>query len=433
MSDETLKIPRMALLGVTERARYNRAGRPELSTIDLLGLRYVVPSFLFPLDLSSFSLVLAAYSPELAELGTTVLRDEDGNELFRVELQHKILEGPFETITSESEDNRPDAIFAIGDQPAWRILLVPLSGQILDKPKMLQALQVTKQGEIGLGQLHFILAQVPALTPDRLAAIKSDPRSSKSLRMDLGCKYCESKMRIYATIDKPTELDPGLIWYQDVPESFECSCGRTKFPLESIRSNAHALLGRTNVAPRNVRFSMLYERGALDEMSQEFLELLDRDTGEEEVQQFLSKNPIIFHFLAPYRLFDKPPILSKHKADFAVLDARGILTLVELERPGIRILRKDEAASADMEHAISQVRDWLFQYERHRAAVLECLNLKDHEVTQVRGLVIAGRDKNAPAEALRKFKWQDRGAIDCMTYDDLLSMFTTLSREVSLL
>lgn len=125
-----------------------------------------------------------------------------------------------------------------------------------------------------------------------------------------------------------------------------------------------------------------------------------------------------------------PPILSKHQADFAILDSRGTLWFVEIERPDILLLRKDGATSAEMEHAISQVRDWLFLYEKHRGAVLECLDLRDHAVTRVRGLVIAGRDEGYDVENLRKFKWQDRGAIDCMTYDDLLSSCATLSREM---
>jgi hypothetical protein len=33
-------------------------------------------------------------------------------------------------------------------------------------------------------------------------------------------------------------------------------------------------------------------------------------------------------------------------------------------------------------------------------------------------------------EKLRRFKWQDRGAIDCMTYEDLLSVLAALDRDL---
>jgi hypothetical protein len=177
-------------------------------------------------------------------------------------------------------------------------------------------------------------------------------------------------------------------------------------------------------------FSTLYEHDAIERVSGDFLQLVRTSPREEDIQQFLAKNPIVFHFLSPVRIFEKPPILLKHQADFAILDSRGTLFFVEIERADILLLRRDGAASAEVEHAISQVRDWLFLYEKHRAAVLECLDLRDRDVTRVRGLLIAGRDQGCDAENLRKFKWQDRGAIDCMTYDDLLAIFASLSREM---
>jgi hypothetical protein len=192
----------------------------------------------------------------------------------------------------------------------------------------------------------------------------------------------------------------------------------------------HALLGQPNVTTKNLTYSTLYEHGAIDQLSEDLLYLLNKDPREEELQQFLSQNPVLFHFLSPQHLFVKPPILSIHQADFAILDTRGTLFFVEIERPDILLLRKDGAISAEMEHALTQVRDWLFLYEKHRAAVLQCLDLADPEVTRARGMVLAGRDQPYDTENLRRFKWQDRGAIDCITYDDLLGMFATLGREM---
>jgi len=192
----------------------------------------------------------------------------------------------------------------------------------------------------------------------------------------------------------------------------------------------HGMLGNVGATPENLTFTTLYEHKAIDRIIKDFTELVGNATKEEELQQFLSKNPIAFHFLTPQRLFVKPDILNKHETDFAIIDSRKNLWLIEIERPDILLLRKDGATSADMEHAISQVGDWLYQYEKHRAAVLDCMEIGEKEVTQVRGLVIAGRDKDYDAENLRKFKWRDRGKIECMTYDDLLNCSTTLSREM---
>ncbi len=430
--DNSTVVPRIALLGICSRARYERGEPPELSYIDILGLRKVVLPYIYPFDASTQYLALAVYGIEISNPGAVVLRKRDGNQVFRCDIK---AQSSSETAIANSNgkkhsDPKSGILVAVSDMPSWTVLLAPLNGVVLNEPQTLEAFLLTNEGDIPLGGLVFGLASAPPLTPDRIAAIKSDPRAIKALRLHLGCKHCDSKLKVFAALEKPEEVGEGLIWYQDVPESFECSCGKTKLTLGILRTNMQALLGNRDIDARNLSFSALYEHRAIDHTSSDLLHLIKSKPREEDVQQFLSKNPIIFHFLSPLRLYEKPPILSKHQADFAILDSRGTLLLVEIERPDILLIRKDGATSAEMEHAISQVQDWLFLYEKHRGAVLDCLDLGDREVTRVRGLVIAGRDGGYDAEKLRRFKWQDRGAIDCMTYDDLLSIFATLNREM---
>jgi hypothetical protein len=419
--------PRLALLGVCDRARREQGNQPVLSHIDILGLRKVVLPYIYPFDASNLYLALAIYGIELSNPGSVVLRNRQGNELFRVNMITT------ELSSENSKDNKSSdkgMLVAVGDIPSWTVFLVPLKDVVLNEPQTVEAFLLGNGDDISLGVLSFGLAGAHPLTPDRIAAIKSDPRAIKALRLQLGCKYCDSKLKVTAALEKHKSDEGDAIWYQDVPDSFDCSCGKTHMNLDIIRTNMHALLGQRNMSAKNLSFSALYEERAIDLIAEEFLQLLRSTPKEEEVQQFISKNPIIFHFLSPLRLFEKPPILSKHQADFAILDSRGSLIFVEIERPNILLLRKDGATSAEMEHAISQVRDWLFLYEKHRSAVLECLDLQDREVTRVKGLVIAGRDEGHKTEDLRKFKWQDRGAIDCMTYDDLLNICATLIREM---
>jgi len=432
MTKSKIITPRIALLGVCHRARFERGDPPELSHIDVLGLRKVVLPYIYPFDASGQYLALAVYGIELSNPGAVVLRSRDGKQVFRADISTspEIVKCDSNGIKGDSSES--GILVSVGDAPSWTMFLAPLSGVILNEPQTIDAFLLDDEGEIPLGVLAFGLAGAPPLTPDRIAAIKSDPRAIKALRLNLGCKHCDSKLRILAALEKPKEKedDRDLIWYQDVPEAFECSCGKTNLPLNILRTNMHVLLGKTDIDEKNLSFSVLYEHRAIEQVSKELLSLVKNKPREEIVQQFLSKNPIVFHFLSPIRLFEKPPLLSKHQADFAILDSRGALIFVEIERPDIRIIRKDGAASAEMEHAISQVRDWLFLYEKHRGAVLECLDLRDREVTRVGGLVIAGRDGGYDTEKLRRFKWQDRGSIDCMTYDDLLSIIATLNREM---
>jgi hypothetical protein len=430
MTKENLTAPRIALLGICDRARYEHGNSPYLSHIDILGLRKVVLAYIFPFDTSSLYLVLAVYGIELSNPGAVVLRNRDGAQVFRIDITATAKVNIASDSDLKNEDPDSGILVAVGDVPSWTVFLAPLKGIVLNEPQILEAFLLTDERDVSLGMLSFGLAGAPLLTPDRIAAIKSDPRAIKAVRLNLGCKHCDSKLKVLAALQKPEESEDDTIWYQDLPDSFDCSCGKTNMSLDILRSNMHALLGRRDINVKNLSFSALYEHRAIDQISEGFLKLIKENPREEEIQKFLSKNPIVFHFLSPFRLFEKPPILSKHQADYAILDSRGTLFFVEIERPDILLLRKDGATSAEMEHAISQVRDWLFLYEKHRGAVLECLDLRDREVTRVRGLVIAGRDESYNAEDLRKFKWQDRGAIDCMTYDDLLSIFATLSREM---
>jgi len=430
MIGNKLITPRIALLGICHRARYQRGDQPVLFYIDILGLRKVVLPYIYPFDASAHYLALAVYGIELSNPGAVVLRSRDGNQVFRVDISASPEIDIAGSKSTKGDNSESGILVAVGDAPSWTMFLAPLNGVVLNEPQTLEAFLVDEEGEIPLGILAFGLASAPPLTPDRIAAIKSDPRAIKALRLQLGCKHCDSKLKVFAALEKTKECDKDFIWYQDVPEYFKCSCGKTSFSLNILRTNMHALLGKRDIDAKNLSFSALYEHRAIDQISQELLHLAKTKPREEDVQRFLSKNPIVFHFLSPLRLYEKPPILSKHQADFAILDSRGTLIFVEIERPDIRLIRKDGATSAEMEHAISQVRDWLFLYEKHRAAVLECLDLRDREVTRVRGLVIAGRDQGYDSEKLRRFKWQDRGVIDCMTYDDLLSILATLNREM---
>lgn len=49
-----------------------------------------------------------------------------------------------------------------------------------------------------IGSVHFHYRKAPALTPDQVKAIESDPNYMKAIRIDLGCKFCPHKAeRIY--------------------------------------------------------------------------------------------------------------------------------------------------------------------------------------------------------------------------------------------
>jgi len=161
----------------------------------------------------------------------------------------------------------------------------------------------------------------------------------------------------------------------------------------------------------------------------ELLKLIETDAPEEKIQQFLQLHPIFLFQFLPVLLLYKAPILRKYVTDFVVLNLRDVLILIEIERPGLRLLRKDGGITADLQHAIDQVRRWLRVFENHRAAALYTLDPKLHEVARVRGIVIAGRNPEDEGQALllRSMSWGD---IELYTYDDLLLGVTEMIKRM---
>ena len=318
MTKDNPIAPRIALLGLCERARYQRGDPAYLSQIDILGLRKVVLAYIYPFDTSGLFLTMAAYGMESSNPGAVVLRNRDGVQVFRVDIRTNAQGDTTLDKDLKNEDPDSGAFAVVGGLPSWTVFLAPLKGIVLNQPQTLEAFLLTDDQEIPLGVFSFGLAGAPPLTPDRIAAIKSDPRALKTVYLILGCKHCDSKLKVVAALEKPEKSEGDGVWYQDLQSQFTCSCGKTNISLDILKSNMHALLGKTDIAAKNLSFSTLYEHDAIERVSGDFLQLVRTSPREEDIQQFLAKNPIVFHFLSPVRIFEKPPILSKHQADFAI-------------------------------------------------------------------------------------------------------------------
>jgi hypothetical protein len=125
-----------------------------------------------------------------------------------------------------------------------------------------------------------------------------------------------------------------------------------------IRANLHAMLGHRYGEGDLISFLPLYERSSLESLRTDFAQLLQGAKKEEQVQQFIQKNPVILHQFPAERLFPKPPILTFFVADFAIVTHQRELILVELEKPTTQLLKKDGGVAAPLSHAFDQVRDW---------------------------------------------------------------------------
>jgi hypothetical protein len=91
----------------------------------------------------------------------------------------------------------------------------------------------------------------------------------------------------------------------------------------------------------------------------EFMRLLQSHQREEVFQKFIEENPILLRQFPAVQILFKPPILTYHIADFAVLSPQRELILIEIETPDTRLLKKDGDQAALLTHAIDQVQRWL--------------------------------------------------------------------------
>jgi hypothetical protein len=254
------------------------------------------------------------------------------------------------------------------------------------------------------------------------------------VRVVLGCKKCPAKLYVQAGIDRPKDIDgKEKVWYEDAPEEWTCNCGLSRIDLKSVRKNLHGILGtRTKSGDQEseLTFIRMYEKGTLADVCAEFGALLDNNPGEQEVQHFLEKHTVFLHRFSPVKIKRKAPILTKYQTDFAILDSRGMLLLVELEKSKTKLLKQDGGIAQELQHAFDQVREWHDEVQRHWVATMDCMGFRQEEVAGVRGVVIAGRDQGYSSSHLMRLKGADYGQVEFYTYDDLLEDTVNLARHM---
>jgi len=433
MSDSLLSPPRIAFLGVCERAALVREGHQVLWRHNLLGLRQTLVNYFYPCGAPDWHIVFACYDP--VTLGGARLRlvDESGDELFTMDLRFEERVGELADLSaSEQREWR----FVGLNIPNWYLFHQPLIGLVVRRPGTVKVLFKGSDAneEVCIGGFYCVVANPPPLTQDRIAAIRADPKAGKYVRAVVGCKKCQGKLYVVAGIDRPSDIDgKEKIWYQEAPNEWRCNCGLSIIDLKLIRQNLHGLLGKSiknGEAQSELTFIRMYEKGTLADVCAEFGAILDGNPAEQDVQRFLEGHTVFLHRFSPTKIKPKAPILTKYQTDFAIVDSRGVLILVELEKPGIKLLKKNGDISQDLQHAFDQVRTWLHEIQRHWTAALDCMGFKEDEIAGVRGVVVAGRDRGYPSKHLMRLKGTDHGQVDFYTYDDLLEDTVNLTREI---
>lgn len=426
-----MPTPDILFLGFCSRAEMDN----DKTRWNVIGLSnhittHIIPSYLPPL------LAITVNFENIDEFIPLHILDEQGLAVGEINIQGELVEAETAVLSDETQPN--SLSFRRGQ--AWTTLFVPYGppGILITKPGLYSVVQLKDDKKLHIGGFQFEYVQVPPLTPERLEAIKSDPNASKSVRIKLACKQCSSDYRAYFGIQRNQKMEnQGWLWAPDMVEpTFHCSCGATTIELSYLRSGLESLLGRSTAeigkysSENELGLTPLYERSLLEKIRRNFLTLLNKNPPEEQIQRYITNNPILLHMFSAVKLISKPPISVKFNADFAILNARGDLLLVEIERANIKLLKKNGHRAQELIHAFDQVGDWLIKIDEHRVSVLDDLKIKAEDVHNIRGVVIAGRERGYDASHIRTLKMRSNDALIFMTYDDVLGAMDTLIQSI---
>jgi hypothetical protein len=416
--------PRVAILGWCDRAVEMSPGHPLWHT-HIWGLARARLSCMYPLNLRGLKVVFGVYNPRAGEALQVVFRLPSGLDVARANIAiQRISELGASAVNADQSQG--------GD--GWFVAALELNDDALVmEPCAIRAFYVGTGRETFCGSLYLLHGAVPLFGVEQLQAIKADPLALKFVKARYSCKFCSSELKTYAGIERSEKLEAnGYVDHKRLPDRFTCACGKTDFDLKYLRTGLYGLLLRTvdRTADLGAAAVRLYEKTTLEEYCRQFLELLQRDCAEEELQNFLEAHPVFFSRFNPKWLKPKPKIMSKYAADFAILNERRELFLIEIERNTTKLIKADGGLHSELQHAVDQVRRWKQEADDHRSAVLSCLDLNLNDVARIRGIVIAGRTPmdDDHVRLLRAVPWSD---IDFYTYDDLLSSVVELVRQIA--
>ena len=403
---------RPLLLGIADRVNPRGSVNPEVAT-DILGLRQVVASHIYPLDIQNYQVLIGfpVGSPPSGRI-RLFMRERPSQNVW-LQYAFSVGDAPPEAITQQivvSFSLRTDLVHPMIWQPGTLEVRLELNGD-----------------EHDLNFIKFVYVPAPPLSNDIRHAIKSNPSLWSELRMVIQCSKCKAGItpEVGPERFKPEAQDerfPNPTWYEDLPDDFKCECGTTSVPLRYLRESMHWFLANTSSVQADGSVTIQTSLLSLPEAEKvlgAFRRLLDGEPPESKVQSFIQTNPMLLAPFAARQLFFKPPILNKYAADFGIVTSRRELLLIEIERPNLHLLKADGSQHSELTHAFSQVQMWNHEITENRAAVLRCIPQCPTDIATVRYLVIAGRSTKSDTEALTRLL---RSSTFCglMTYDHLI-------------
>jgi len=389
--ESTVRTPGI-FLGIADFYQPGKHPYPD-GAVDLFQLATHKAHIIFPAILGQARWILLVKRSFLESCNPCMwsIRVDDGAEIVLANISFKSIESiAAQNVETMTEVTSADTIyFGSGE-----FVILPFHVEtLIPHPGEYYVYSVYDGEKTKIGSVKFLYQPTPSLTPDQVVAINSNPDAVKSVKMELVCKSCSANISFYTALDRSSKLEnEGLLWYANLPDRFRCQCGKTDLALGYLRESMHGLLLKDfSKSMSNLSYVRRYGHQEVVETARQYTSVLSSGEGEPAVQRFIEKHPILLARFEARRLFIKPSFLGRHFGDFAALDTQDRLWLIELESPTMKLFKRDRHPSAKLLHAYGQVNDWLHEYQRYPAAVLEQFSLAVSDVSTVRGVVIAGK------------------------------------------
>jgi hypothetical protein len=317
----------------------------------------------------------------------------------------------------------------------YRIVPVPFPPLWVARPTTVLVAASVEGHEDPVGTFECEFVQPAPLSSAEIMAIRSRPHAAKFLRFEITCTKCKDRIVLVTCVDKELETwkrEADSILLREAADEWVCSCGSSKIPLTYMKSGLHDLFRRAKIdASEELVYTPLYHVGALAAIRNNYQQLIESHPSEEPVQQFLQKNPVVWHFLAPSKIIPKPAVLVRLKADFAILSANKILYLVEIEKPNTKLAVASGGMHSQLQKGLDQIKDWRVVVQNNRRPFIEELGLKDGEVDDVRYILVAGLSHGTNPAHLMTLQRNMPHDVSLYTFDDLSAFLHSTECELA--
>ncbi len=310
----------IAFLGLCDRASHTRLGGTHFKSLNLVGLSNVILSPVYPTHMPKKFVVLAIENPQSASSTSIRLIDEEGKQVASILMTPHITEASARPTAQEMVDALGSSAVAGGESgSSWAVCPIPLKevGIAFGKPGEYRLVASQGEEETSIGTLVCVHLEALPLTPERIAAIRSDPQALKVVRIDSRCNRCKEEFHAYASIEKEKQLEEqGYVRNTDLGARWRCKCGAADWDLRYIRTGLHGCLGATALGhDEELDPTRLYERSAVVEVHRTFRILLDARPAEDQVHVFIRKNRLLLQRFAPQLVYDKKSIMGQFNVD----------------------------------------------------------------------------------------------------------------------